>query len=131
MNRKRKNKNKKASDALAGLSLIVIVFIWLITGDTSLAISLFIVLIVILLVFGILLYIKRNKMKLVSGIEEINKKSQVKRKEMTEKRNNEYRKVNSSNICPHCGSNLVVKNGKRGKFIGCTGFPKCWYSRDY
>lgn len=29
--------------------------------------------------------------------------------------------------CPQCGSELQVKRGKYGKFIGCTGYPKCRY----
>lgn len=29
------------------------------------------------------------------------------------------------NICPKCGGNLVEKEGKYGKFIGCSNFPKC------
>jgi len=27
--------------------------------------------------------------------------------------------------CPDCGSALQIKRGKYGKFIGCTGYPKC------
>jgi DNA topoisomerase-1 len=27
--------------------------------------------------------------------------------------------------CPECGSALQVKRGKFGKFVGCTGYPKC------
>ncbi len=34
-------------------------------------------------------------------------------------------------VCPKCGADLVVKNGRRGKFIGCSNWPKCDYSRDY
>ena len=34
-------------------------------------------------------------------------------------------------ICPKCGAKLVVKNGYRGKFIGCSRWPDCDYSRDY
>lgn len=29
------------------------------------------------------------------------------------------------NICPKCGGNLVEKEGKYGKFIRCSNFPKC------
>ena len=29
------------------------------------------------------------------------------------------------NICPRCGSKLVEREGKYGKFIGCSNFPKC------
>lgn len=32
-------------------------------------------------------------------------------------------------ICPDCGCKLVEKNGRNGRFIGCTGFPKCRYTR--
>lgn len=28
-------------------------------------------------------------------------------------------------ICPKCGSNLVIRNGKYGTFIGCSNYPKC------
>jgi len=27
--------------------------------------------------------------------------------------------------CPECNSDLVIKEGKYGKFIGCSGYPKC------
>lgn len=33
-------------------------------------------------------------------------------------------------ICPKCGNKLVERNGKNGKFIGCTGFPNCRYTRN-
>lgn len=29
------------------------------------------------------------------------------------------------NICPRCGAKLVEREGKYGKFIGCSNFPKC------
>ena len=29
------------------------------------------------------------------------------------------------NICPKCGGKLVEREGKYGKFIGCSNFPKC------
>lgn len=28
-------------------------------------------------------------------------------------------------ICPKCGGNLVEREGKYGKFMGCSNFPKC------
>jgi len=33
--------------------------------------------------------------------------------------------------CPECGKPLVVREGRRGKFIGCSGYPKCRYTRDF
>lgn len=31
--------------------------------------------------------------------------------------------------CPQCGKTLSVRLGKRGRFIGCTGYPDCDYTR--
>ena len=30
-------------------------------------------------------------------------------------------------MCPKCGSPLVYKDGKNGKFIGCSNYPTCRY----
>lgn len=32
--------------------------------------------------------------------------------------------------CPRCGKELVKRNGKNGQFIGCSGFPKCRYTKN-
>ena len=31
--------------------------------------------------------------------------------------------------CPECGRNLVIRTGRFGRFISCSGFPECSYSR--
>jgi DNA topoisomerase I len=31
--------------------------------------------------------------------------------------------------CPKCGKPLSIRLGRRGRFIGCTGFPECDYTR--
>lgn len=33
--------------------------------------------------------------------------------------------------CPECGHELVVRMGKFGKFVACTNFPECSYTRQY
>ncbi|MCB9812229.1 restriction endonuclease [Candidatus Nomurabacteria bacterium] len=33
-------------------------------------------------------------------------------------------------ICPRCGHELVVRNGKRGKFWGCSSFLQCRFTKD-
>lgn len=38
-------------------------------------------------------------------------------------------KLNNDIICPRCGGNLLHRNGKYGKFIGCSNYPKCRYKR--
>lgn len=32
--------------------------------------------------------------------------------------------------CPQCGKPLSIRLGKRGKFIGCTGYPECTFTRN-
>lgn len=33
-------------------------------------------------------------------------------------------------ICPLCNGKLVIRNGKNGKFYGCSNFPKCRYTHN-
>jgi len=32
--------------------------------------------------------------------------------------------------CPKCGSQLSIRLGRHGRFIGCTNYPECDYTRD-
>lgn len=32
--------------------------------------------------------------------------------------------------CPECGKPLLVRSSRRGQFVGCSGYPKCRYTRD-
>lgn len=32
--------------------------------------------------------------------------------------------------CPECGKDLSIRLGRRGRFIGCTDYPTCKYTRD-
>ena len=32
-------------------------------------------------------------------------------------------------VCPKCGKPLAERNGKFGKFLGCTGFPNCKFTK--
>ena len=33
-------------------------------------------------------------------------------------------------LCPKCNKQLSIRLGKRGRFIGCTGYPECDYTQD-
>ena len=54
--------------------------------------------------------------KLVHSTEE-----NVQRKDVTQEALDEK--------CPKCGKDLSIRLGKRGRFIGCTGYPECDYTR--
>jgi DNA topoisomerase I len=56
----------------------------------------------------------------VSQIEEID--TSVQRKDVTTELLDEP--------CPKCDKPLSIRLGKRGRFIGCTGYPECDYTKD-
>ncbi|MEO8972342.1 MAG: type I DNA topoisomerase [Ktedonobacteraceae bacterium] len=33
--------------------------------------------------------------------------------------------------CPDCGRNLIIRTGRFGRFVSCSGFPECRYSRSF
>jgi hypothetical protein len=36
----------------------------------------------------------------------------------------------ANNICPRCGKKLVIRHGKNGNFMGCTGYPQCKFTKN-
>ncbi|MBA7650689.1 DNA topoisomerase 1 [subsurface metagenome] len=34
-------------------------------------------------------------------------------------------------VCPECGKPMVVKHGRYGKFIACSGYPECKYTKSF
>jgi DNA topoisomerase-1 len=41
----------------------------------------------------------------------------------------EFKPEPTGEPCPQCGKELVIKIGRFGRFIACSGFPECRYSR--
>lgn len=41
----------------------------------------------------------------------------------------EIHRTQNSDLCPFCGSKLVLRNGKYGTFWGCSTYPRCKYTR--
>ncbi len=74
---------------------------------------------------------KSNGIELWDRDKLIDTMSRVQGKELTEKVTKDKFQIGAVEICPRCGSKLMVKTGKRDQFIGCTGFPRCRYSQDY
>lgn len=48
--------------------------------------------------------------------------------DMAEENKSKY-EISVNRICPKCGKPLIERNGIYGKFLGCTGFPGCRYTR--
>ena len=54
-------------------------------------------------------------------------------KQITEKESISRAEVTTESLdeaCPKCGKPLNIRFGKRGRFIGCTGYPDCDYTRN-
>ena len=34
-------------------------------------------------------------------------------------------------ICPRCNGELKLRNGRNGKFYGCSNYPKCKFTMPY
>jgi DNA topoisomerase-1 len=51
-----------------------------------------------------------------------NKEENVSRKDVTSEALDE--------ACPKCGKPLLVRLGRRGRFVGCSGYPDCDYTRN-
>lgn len=49
--------------------------------------------------------------------------------ENSEKVTIEFEKVDK--VCPQCGQPLIIRFGRFGKFLACTGFPGCNYTENY
>nr|WP_294866014.1 type I DNA topoisomerase [uncultured Pseudogulbenkiania sp.] len=54
-------------------------------------------------------------------------------KQLSEKESLSRAEVTTESLdeaCPKCSKPLQIKFGKRGRFIACTGYPECDYTRD-
>jgi DNA topoisomerase-1 len=40
----------------------------------------------------------------------------------------EFKPEPTGELCPECGEPLLYRQGRYGKFIGCSGYPKCRYT---
>ncbi len=40
----------------------------------------------------------------------------------------EFKPEPTGELCPQCGEPLLIRHGRYGKFIGCSGWPKCRYT---
>jgi restriction system protein len=46
------------------------------------------------------------------------------------KKDKEEIELKQKDKCPQCGGDLVEKNGKYGKFLGCSNYPKCKFIKN-
>ncbi len=73
---------------------------------------------------------RSNEVELWDRSKLIDFMSHIPGQELVNEHYNNAPEIKATNICPRCGNKLVIRNGSRGKFIGCNGFPKCRYTNN-
>ena len=76
-------------------------------------------------------FIIDNPKEIASKINKLNIKNITTRRNHVKKTKEFVKKAENENKnkCPKCGGNLIEKSGRYGKFIGCSNYPKCKYTR--
>ncbi len=75
------------------------------------------------------------KEEIIDNVEELKEKIIINNIVDKDKRKEHIETINATkveydnNTCPKCGGKLVERNGKYSKFIGCSNYPKCKYTR--
>ena len=73
-----------------------------------------------------------NKIKSILETAEIKEKTARKEHVKNIKQNIREKNIKMANlICPRCNSELILRNGKNGKFYGCSRYPKCRFTKPY
>ncbi len=70
-------------------------------------------------------YIKKKKTE--KKINQVNSWSPE--SDLSVKKENEKSSHKETDICPKCGGMLRKINGKYGKFLGCSNYPKCRFTK--
>ena len=90
----------------------------------------------------ILRTIRRNKEihlthNQVENIDNLIKQALVDKKDIKKKHRKFVKRITKwgkkrsvARYCPKCGGKLVLKEGKYGKFRGCSNFPECRYTKN-
>jgi restriction system protein len=72
---------------------------------------------------------KSNRIRLIERNELIQMLSSLD-EQQTAKTIQEAATSQEVETCPKCGSELALRKGSRGQFYGCSGFPKCRFTRN-
>ncbi len=73
-----------------------------------------------------------EKIKSILESSEITDKSARKEHVKNIKQNIVEKKLKMENlICPRCNGELKLRNGKNGKFYGCSNYPRCRFTMPY
>lgn len=61
--------------------------------------------------------------------QQAGREARVKHKEKVKEIKATKEDAEKNNLCPYCKEPLVFRKGKYGEFYGCSGYPKCRYTK--
>ncbi len=74
---------------------------------------------------------KHKIFEFIQSKQHIGKEARVEHKQNVIAYKENLEEMKRQKICPYCKSELVLRNGKNGKFYGCKNFPKCRYTMKF
>ena len=74
---------------------------------------------------------KREIFDYIKNNQHIGKEARAEHKQNVIAYKEKLEKIEKQKICPYCKAELVLRNGKNGRFYGCKNFPKCRYTAKY
>ena len=85
---------------------------------------------IIPLILGTYDYIKNKYFDKSKNTISIVKNTDIKKEvEVENKESFNVKKETNIYTCPRCGGRLIIKNGRYGRFIGCSNYPRCKYTK--
>lgn len=69
--------------------------------------------------------------QLIAHLADFNIPYEQRVQEYNKKREEELYDLVGQGICPQCGYELVIRNGKYGEFFGCSNYPHCRFTFSY
>ncbi len=67
----------------------------------------------------------------IKNNQHIGKEARVEHKQNVIAYKESLEQMKNQKICPYCKGELVLRNGKNGKFYGCKNYPKCRYTMSF
>ena len=73
-----------------------------------------------------------NKIQTILESSELKERNARKEHIQNIKQNVKEKKIKMANlICPRCNGELKLRNGRNGKFYGCSNYPRCKFTMPY
>ena len=74
---------------------------------------------------------KRQIFDYIKNHQHTGKDARIEHKQKVMAYKDSLEEMKEQKMCPYCKTELVLREGKNGKFYGCSNYPRCDYTRRY